>query len=99
VVEQLCPSIVVSQECFDAADNALKQGIGAEHIAYPDYPTMGSEDFGFFVQRYPGMQIQVGTASDDPRSQGPFHDPAITFNEDSIYWGVAAGCSLALGIC
>ena len=99
VVEQLCPSIVVSQECFEAADSALKQGIGAGHIAYPDYPTMGSEDFGFFVQRYPGMQIQVGTASDDPRSQGPFHDPAITFNEDSIYWGVAAGCSLALGIC
>ncbi|MBQ6013720.1 MAG: amidohydrolase, partial [Firmicutes bacterium] len=99
VVEQLCPSIVVSQECFEAADSALKLGIGAEHIAYPDYPTMGSEDFGFFVQRYPGMQIQVGTASDDPRSQGPFHDPAITFNEDSIYWGVAAGCSLALGIC
>lgn len=59
---------------------------------------MGAEDFGYFAQLFPCAQIRIGTQYEEPRSALPLHNPNILFSEESIYWGVRAGVSLALGL-
>lgn len=94
--EKVCPAIVVGEEMFGAVQHALTQSLGEAHVRRIAAPTMGSEDFGFFAQRMPAMQLRVGTRYEAPESALPLHSAGIRFSEDSIAWGVRAGCTLAL---
>ena len=91
-----CPSIVVSEAMYRDVLAALTDTLGPAHIDPIQSPTMGSEDFGFFAEKMPGMQLRVGTRYEDPLSALPLHNARIKFSEDAIYWGVSAGCALAL---
>ncbi|MBR1919740.1 MAG: amidohydrolase [Spirochaetales bacterium] len=92
------PAIVVTPECYRDGYTALCENLGEEHVDSTKQPTMGAEDFGYFAQLFPCAQIRIGTQNEEPRSALPLHNPNILFSEESIYWGVRAGVSLALGL-
>ncbi len=93
------PSIVVPPELFEEGYHALVSALGEEHVDKTQLPTMGAEDFGFFAEYFPCAQIRIGTQYDEPRSALPLHNPKILFSEESIPWGIRAGCALAFGLC
>ena len=70
--------------------------VGADNV-FEFEPTLGSEDFSFFLQKMPGCYVAIGNGSGDHRSAGHglgpclLHGPSYDFNDDIIpigasYW-------------
>ena len=90
-----CPAIVVPDKLYNYVADTLNTALGAKRVKKVPAPGMGSEDFAFFGELFPVMQLRIGTRFEDPRSALPLHNSNIVFSEDSIYWGILAGCSIA----
>ena len=63
--------------------------LGPDELEFMQRPAMGSEDFGFFAERLPVLQIRLGTGSDQPGGRLGVHNPAVVFREDAIRTGAA----------
>jgi amidohydrolase len=92
--------------CYPVTKNhaipaAFVQKIG-EEIAGADcappllHPSMGAEDFSFYLQRIPGAFFFLGL--DDGRSGGypSLHHPKFNFNDDALQLGIRMLVNLAL---
>ena len=47
-------------------------------------PTMGSEDFGYYLEKYPGAICRLGLGTDRP----DLHHPEFDFNDDALAAGI-----------
>ncbi|GAB1391418.1 MAG: amidohydrolase [Rubrivivax sp.] len=82
------------------ARRALAEVVGAENVlAYE--PTMGSEDFSYFLQEKPGCYFVIGNGDGAHRAlghgEGPcmLHNPNYDFNDELIPIGATAWVRLA----
>ncbi len=79
---------------------ALAEVVGAENVL-PYEPTMGSEDFSYFLQAKPGCYFVIGNGDGSHREmghgEGPcmLHNPNYDFNDDLIPLGGTAWVRLA----
>ena len=53
---------------------------------------MGGEDFGFILQKVPGVYFRVGMGEDYPY----LHNPTFNFNDEAIETGILMMCGLVL---
>ena len=60
-----------------------------------DAPSMGSEDFAFFMQEAPGLFIRLGMGTDSP----PLHTPEFLFNDEAVPTGITVLAAMALRLC
>lgn len=51
-------------------------------------PTMGGEDFAYFAQRVPGLQIRLGVRGEAAGAVHPGHSAQFRLDEDALPWGV-----------
>ena len=64
-------------------------------------PTMGAEDFSFFLQEKPGCYFLIGNGDGEHREGGHglgpcmLHNPSYDFNDDLIPLGATAWVRLA----
>jgi len=86
----------------DAAEAAFCAGmaesiVGAAGVIRDREPTMGAEDFSYFLQRKPGCYVFIGNGEGDHRDAGhglgpcTLHNPSYDFNDELIplgatYW-------------
>jgi len=77
------PPVVNTDREAEVAASAAADVIGAEHIVVQEYPSMGSEDFGFLLQRIPGCYVRFGTRGDDDRYI-PLHSPHFDVDESVL---------------
>ncbi len=75
---------------------AANQTLGGDKIHYLTMPSMGSEDFSFYLEKYPGCLFRLGTGNDQPASKLALHNPQIIFDEASIITGVKVLTQLVL---
>jgi hippurate hydrolase len=82
------------------ARRVLGQVVGAENVH--DYePTMGSEDFSFFLQEKPGCYFVIGNGDGSHREGGHglgpcmLHNPSYDFNDELIPLGATAWVRIA----
>ncbi len=74
--------------------------VGADNVT-PFEPTMGSEDFSFFLQAKPGCYFMLGNGDGEHREGGHglgpcmLHNPSYDFNDDLIPLGATAWVRLA----
>ncbi|MGE7623784.1 M20 metallopeptidase family protein [Viridibacillus sp. NPDC096237] len=47
-------------------------------------PSMGAEDFAYFLNERPGTYFKVGSRNDDERTQFPHHHPKFDFDERAL---------------
>lgn len=61
--------------------------VGAEQVELDARPSMGAEDFAFFLERKPGCYVWIGNG---PGEGGcTLHNPHYDFNDDIIPVGAA----------
>ena len=78
----------------------LGQVVGPEQVL-PFEPTMGSEDFSFFLQERPGCYFLIGNGDGAHRlgghGMGPcmLHNPSYDFNDELIPLGATCWVRLA----
>jgi amidohydrolase len=89
------PSVVNSAREVALFQDAARTVLGPEGI-YPLNPTMGGEDFAFFLQKRPGVYWILGAQI--PGRPGGSHSPRFAFNEDALPIGVAVMVKTALAL-
>ncbi|MCC6247697.1 MAG: amidohydrolase [Rubrivivax sp.] len=88
-----------------AAETGFVKGVLAEVVGAanvrPFEPTMGSEDFSFFLQAKPGCYFMIGNGDGAHRSHGhgegpcTLHNPSYDFNDELIPLGATAWVRIA----
>ncbi|WP_245893884.1 M20 metallopeptidase family protein [Salsuginibacillus halophilus] len=81
------PATVNDPEFTDVIKNAITHSYGQE--ALPDVrPSLGGEDFGRFLQHYPGVYYWLGITDPSVKKPKPLHDPSFHIEEEALLYGV-----------
>ncbi|MGE5594016.1 MAG: M20 metallopeptidase family protein [Betaproteobacteria bacterium] len=70
------------------ADSARKM-LGKRHVIEDVEPSMGGEDFAYFLEQVPGAMFMLGAGNPDKGACHPAHHPRFDFDEDAMAIGAA----------
>ncbi|WP_010647790.1 M20 metallopeptidase family protein [Oceanobacillus massiliensis] len=77
------PATINTPKWARVARKAAQKVVGTD--AVPAYkPSLAGEDFGRFLQKYPGAFVWLGTQIDDKEQQAPLHDGNFKLNERAL---------------
>ena len=85
------PSVVNDKASCAFLEKLSHDILGKRHV-HPRQPTMGGEDFAFYLDHCPGVFFRLGTKSDI----GPGHSPTYDFNDDALETGMLTMTMTAL---
>jgi amidohydrolase len=85
-----------SDPCTDRVRAVMGAVLGAEFVKYPDRPTMGAEDFGYYCEKIPGNFTFLGTRNVAKDTGYMCHDPRFDIDEDAMVLGMAHHALVAL---
>lgn len=85
--DNYCPPVINNYSTVEGFVNSNPQELVEELVD----PSMGSEDFAFYLEDYEGALFRVGTRIDnDERSKLGLHNAKIIFSEKAISAGIEA---------
>jgi len=82
----------VTQLVYEAAQAV----VGGPRIAEGPPPSMGADDFAFYLERAPGMMLRLGVGNEAKGAVHPLHHPRFTLDEAALEVGVAVLAEAAL---
>lgn len=88
------PSVPNDSAKVDQVLAAAAAVLGEGSVVMLESPSMGGEDFAYFLEQVPGALFWLGSALDDGREQFPAHHPGFDLNEKALPLGVAMLCQL-----
>ena len=80
------PPVVNSDRETDTARRAANHVVGSEFVVEQEYPSMGAEDFSFYLQKMPGCYVRIGTRGADDEYV-PLHSPLFNVDENVLKIG------------
>ena len=81
-----CPAVECDQSLVEVAWNACERVVGADGMQMIPKPSMGGEDFAFYLQHVPGVMARIGCA--DPAGRAfPLHSSHFDLHEGVIEIG------------
>lgn len=80
------PPVINAERETDIARRAAIQVVGAESIVEQEYPSMGAEDFSFYLEKIPGCYVRIGTRGTDDEYV-PLHSPLFDVDESVLKIG------------
>ena len=69
--------------------------LGADKVVELESPSMGSEDFGRYLDHVPGLLFRVGVGLDCPG----LHRADFDFNDDALRTASLMLCGMAVRVC
>ncbi|WP_408955563.1 M20 family metallopeptidase [Natroniella sp. ANB-PHB2] len=82
------PVLINSTELVKDLENTIKQIPYLEQLKFLELPSMGAEDFAYYLQHVPGVFFRLGAAAPNC-SYYPAHHPKFNFDEDALKIGMA----------
>lgn len=82
-----CPALNGTDELVALVEQAAKEAVGKENVFRLENPSLGSEDFAYYLQKIPGAFFRIGTYDERAESRFGLHDPRIVFGEGAIRTG------------
>jgi len=86
--------LVNDPEMADRVRRTVVETLGPDALVEIDHPSMGAEDFAFYLQKVPGAMFYLGNCS--ASTPYPIHSPHYVFNDDAIPIGMRVFCDLVL---
>lgn len=80
------PSVINTPLETALARDAAVEVFGSSHVVEQEHPSLGSEDFSFFLQRVPGCYVRVGVRHPD-WEYVPLHSPGFNVDEAALPLG------------
>lgn len=78
------------------AKDAVRDVFGEEQLYEPNFASMASEDFAFYLQKVPGAFLFLGN-NPDPATRYPgLHSPRFNFCDDALPYGIELMSSVAM---
>jgi amidohydrolase len=81
------PALVNDPEMSQLVASACSEGIGEENVSFLR-PSMGGEDFAFYLQKVPGSFFRLGCRNEEKGVIHPFHSSRFDIDEDVLPFGV-----------
>ncbi len=78
------PGVVNWDDMVDLAKNVAEDAVGRDRIHIFDQPTMGTEDFGYFIKDVPGAYYKIGVGNPDIGAAHPIHSPHFVADEAAL---------------
>lgn len=66
--------------------------LGPDSVRYLETPSMGAEDFAYYLPHAPGALFRLGVGTDVT----PLHTPTYNFTDTALPYGIKMFCELAL---
>lgn len=85
-----------TDQCSERVVAVMQDVLGTGKVKYPDRPTMGAEDFGFYGEKIPANFAFLGTRNASKDTGYMCHDPRFDIDEDAMVYGMAHHALLAL---
>jgi amidohydrolase len=85
------PSLVNHDRMVDLVEQIANEVVGATNVVELKEPSMGGEDFAYYLQKYPGALFRLGS--------GPapsLHSDTYNFNDDALETGMLMMAGLAM---
>ena len=80
------PPVVNTAPETDTARRAAVHVVGSESVVEQEYPSMGAEDFSFYLEKMPGCYVRIGTRGSDDEYV-PLHSPLFDVDENVLKIG------------
>ncbi len=88
------PPVVVNDAAVTARIEAVGRALlGPENVAFLETPSMGGEDFAYYLRDVPGAMFRLGVGTDVTA----LHTPTYNFSDGALAHGVGMFAHLALG--
>lgn len=96
VYEYQTGSVKASKEMVDLVVRSAGKSIGNENVRFLEKPSMGTEDFAYYLEQVPGVFFRLGTYNKEFGEEFPLHSPNIIFDDQCIKTGIKVMCSTAI---
>lgn len=84
-----CGPVIPDDELNQKLEIAVKKVLGVDKIIYLEKPSMGSEDFAFYVDKIPGLYFRVGSQNPSEPFY-PLHSSNFKVDEKAIVTGISS---------
>ncbi len=84
--EEGYPPVINTARETEIARRAAAAVVGAERLQEMDFPSMGSEDFAYYLQNIPGSYVRLGVRASG-REPIALHNPAFDIDEEALKVG------------
>ncbi len=91
------PPTINDPSAADYVARIARASLGAGAFIPLGAPSMGGEDFAYYLQQVPGCFIRLGLRPRDAADSSGLHTPQFNFNDDAIETGMRLLVSLAVG--
>lgn len=89
------PALHNDDQKVDFVRETVRDILGHEHLTEMDEPSMGAEDFAFYLQKVPGAFFLLGVNPDSSSPYPSLHNPHYDFNDEALFPGIQMMASLA----
>ena len=87
-IQEGYPPVVNTSRETAIARRAVCEVFGSDALVQMDHPSMGSEDFSYYLQRFPGCYVRFGARIHE-RAYIPLHSPSFDIDECVLAVGAA----------
>lgn len=88
------PPVVNNDELTELVIEAGKRLLGEDKVVELLIPSMGSEDFAFYMQQVPGVFFRLGSSDEKPETHMMLHNSQIVISEQAIVTGAIVMCGI-----
>lgn len=81
--EEGYPPVINHPAATTVARSAAKATVGADNVVSAEYPSMGSEDFSFYLNEKPGAFVRLGARKPHWEAT-PLHSPLFDIDENVL---------------
>lgn len=96
IFEEGSPPVINDAELVDLMEQTVIESLGEDAVEYLSEPSLGGEDFAFYLQEVKGMLFRLGTGNETEQSRKGLHNPEIIFDEKAIPTGITAMSAFAM---
>ncbi len=89
-LRSIAPPVYNDPDLTHLLSNCAKNFIDEENIVYLETPSLGAEDFAFFLQDVPGTMFRLGVSGEN--GCAPLHSGYFSLDERSLELGIKILC-------
>lgn len=87
------PPVINHQKMAELVEEVGRKTLGSNAVVAIEEPTMGGEDFAYFLENVPGAFFRLG-CSNGPETNYPLHHPQFNLDEAGLIYGVKVMANL-----
>jgi amidohydrolase len=91
-------ALINTNEVVDKIIQTAKETLGEDQLFLKENPSLGAEDFSYFIDAAKGAFYHLGCANSKKNRNSPLHNNSFDLDENCLPIGVQMQVSIALGL-